>query len=139
MAPSTDFEPYVAEEDLVADLPDGRTIQVATKGQTVTPQLLREIGVTPLVRRVDEPSQHSTPHEKALAAKTNESVRAGALKPRNETQRQGIDQKEIADVNASDAPEPDAPAKVRPAGASDEDAETKSPKARTGAKPAPKE
>jgi hypothetical protein len=140
------FEPYVAEEDLYADLPDGRTILVAAKGVTVTADLLNELRVVALPRRVDEPSQHSPQGDLEAAAATNEAVRQGLVPPHNETQRQGVDQVEVvaADVSAGDVT-PTQNAEVRGAvdePTSDEQAEADkaakaSPKPRTGAKPAP--
>lgn len=109
----TTFEPYVAETDLVADLPDGRTIQVAVAGQTVTPELLRELGVVPLPRRVDEPSPNSTPDELAAAAATTQAVRDGLLDPRSELQRQGIEHPAVVNAGAEPSEVTDVAAEVR--------------------------
>lgn len=153
----SDFEPFVAEEDLYADLPDGRTILVAAKGVTVTGDLLQELRVVALPRRVDEPSQHSPQGDLEAAAATNEAVRQGLVPAHNETQRQGIDQaavtqhgisgdaanaEQLAEVRgAVDEPPTDAdasanePAPEEPSDGKADKASTAKP--RTGAKPAP--
>lgn len=102
----TDFEPYEATEDVYARIEnEDRMILVAAKGQIVSPKGIAELGLGVVLHRVDEPSQHSTDEQRALAVKTTEAVAAGLLEPRNEQQRRGEVPVEAADANPADAPE----------------------------------
>jgi hypothetical protein len=100
------FEPFVARDDLLAEVRPGHTVVVARKGQRVTPELLREAGVRPalLRRRVDEPSQHSPQGDLVAARETAEAVRAGLVEPANEVQRRGDDPSavQVATIKSSD-------------------------------------